>query len=489
MSKVLLIDDDRDFRKLIVSALSPNAIQVVEAPTCADADRHAGQGVFDLILVDGLLPDGRGVQWIERLRQHDRETRVVFLSAFWRDLRTFEHLTRNLDVSLVLYKPIDAQELVPRLVELMKISQPPVAEDPAAVAFAQELERLRKEFESNLPKRLAELEEEASAARADPARKKTARSLAHRLRGSSGTFGFGGVGEAVGVIEDLLNDVEQAPAPLPESLWGEVRQSLANARRLLDGTAAPPPATAPEVPAPVRPPILVLDGDPDALQFLRKAARQQSTEVLTAQTPAAALQLAAHQPLLGALIDAGDATEASIAFGKQLRATRGNENVPIAFASDDARLEVRMAAIAGGAAIAIGSRPLRESRLLVHQPWYRELAGRCFNKVVRLLATPGIYDTQCGFKLLTQDAARTVFSRCVLNGFSFDVEALFLAHRLGCVVAEIPVRWAHQEGSAAFSSRAAFLRSGLRMLRDVGRIRWLHRAVRPLDSAPAARRA
>lgn len=149
-------------------------------------------------------------------------------------------------------------------------------------------------------------------------------------------------------------------------------------------------------------------------------------------------------------------------------------------------IEKLEAALDGGADIAIGSRPLRESRLLVRQPWYRELLGRTFNKVVQIVATPGIQDTQCGFKLLDAQAAREVFGRCVLDGFSFDVEALFLARRLGLGVAEVPVRWAHQSGSAVMDSRVAYLLSGLRMLGDLARIRWTHRAVRPLAPVPAA---
>jgi dolichyl-phosphate beta-glucosyltransferase len=149
-------------------------------------------------------------------------------------------------------------------------------------------------------------------------------------------------------------------------------------------------------------------------------------------------------------------------------------------------IEKLEAALDAGADIAIGSRPLRESRLLVRQPWYRELLGRTFNKVVQIMATPGIQDTQCGFKLLDAQAAREVFGRCVLDGFSFDVEALFLARRLGLSIAEVPVRWAHQPGSAVMDSRVAYLLSGLRMLGDLARIRWTHRAVRPLAPVPAA---
>ncbi|OYT69710.1 MAG: glycosyl transferase [Armatimonadetes bacterium JP3_11] len=115
-----------------------------------------------------------------------------------------------------------------------------------------------------------------------------------------------------------------------------------------------------------------------------------------------------------------------------------------------------------GYPIAIGSRPLRESQLVVRQPLYREMAGRAFNKVVQLLAVRGIHDTQCGFKLFTREAAQAVFSRCRLNGFSFDFEALFYAQRLGYPIAEVPIRWMHQEGS-----KVRLLRDGLRMVRDL----------------------
>lgn len=147
------------------------------------------------------------------------------------------------------------------------------------------------------------------------------------------------------------------------------------------------------------------------------------------------------------------------------------------------KLEV---ALGSGADYAIGSRPLRESELTVRQPLLRELCGRAFNKIVQLAATPGIEDTQCGFKFLTREAAQAIFSRCQLDGFSFDVEAIFLARRLGLKVAEIPVRWAHQEGAAAFATRGAYLKAGLKMLRDVVKIRTLHARVEPLSSSSAA---
>ncbi|MFM7320537.1 MAG: dolichyl-phosphate beta-glucosyltransferase [Armatimonadota bacterium] len=135
-----------------------------------------------------------------------------------------------------------------------------------------------------------------------------------------------------------------------------------------------------------------------------------------------------------------------------------------------------------GYAIAIGSRPLRESELLVRQPLLREWAGRAFNAVVRLLAVPGIRDTQCGFKLFERAAAHAVFSECRLDGFGYDVESLFVARKLGLAIAEVPVRWRHQEGAAAFATAGGYLRHGVRMLRDVMSIRRNHRGLRSLPA-------
>lgn len=112
--------------------------------------------------------------------------------------------------------------------------------------------------------------------------------------------------------------------------------------------------------------------------------------------------------------------------------------------------------------VAVGSRALDRSRLEVRQPFYREWAGRAFNKAVQLLGVRGIRDTQCGFKLFRGDVAERVFSRCRLDAYGFDFEALMLARAFGYEIAEVPVRWRHQEGS-----KVRLLRDGLKMLWDL----------------------
>ncbi len=124
-------------------------------------------------------------------------------------------------------------------------------------------------------------------------------------------------------------------------------------------------------------------------------------------------------------------------------------------------------AAAGGASVALGSRAVDRSLIEVHQSYFRETAGRIFNLFVRLLTGLPFLDTQCGFKLFEAAAAREVFRRQRLERFGFDVEVLFIARRLGYRAIEVPVRWAHSEGT-----KVSMFRDSLNMFLDLVRIRW-----------------
>ena len=112
--------------------------------------------------------------------------------------------------------------------------------------------------------------------------------------------------------------------------------------------------------------------------------------------------------------------------------------------------------------IAFGSRAIDRSLIGQHQPWRREQAGRVFNLLVRLATGLPFWDTQCGFKGFRVDVCRPIFEAARLDGFAFDVELLYLAHRAGLRIREIPVRWNHSAGS-----KVRFFQDSLRMLGEV----------------------
>ncbi len=111
------------------------------------------------------------------------------------------------------------------------------------------------------------------------------------------------------------------------------------------------------------------------------------------------------------------------------------------------------------AQVAIGSRAIDRSLVGVHQSAFRELSGRAFNVLMRLITGLPFLDTQCGFKLFSAAAAREIFSRQQLDGFSFDVEDLVIAKSLGLRAIEVPVVWNNVEGTkvSTLAGVASFL--------------------------------
>jgi len=125
------------------------------------------------------------------------------------------------------------------------------------------------------------------------------------------------------------------------------------------------------------------------------------------------------------------------------------------------------AAIDNGADIAIGSRWLESGRQTHRQPLYRQLFGRCFNLVTRMMMRLPFADTQCGFKAFTREAAATVFGLQTIERWGFDPEILFIALKRGLKVKEVAVSWAHDE-----RSRMSYLKDGMQMLQELATIRW-----------------
>jgi len=82
-----------------------------------------------------------------------------------------------------------------------------------------------------------------------------------------------------------------------------------------------------------------------------------------------------------------------------------------------------------------------------NEPSYRHIGGRVINTMIKLLALPGLQDTQCGFKCFRANVAEDLFSRQNIMGWSFDVEILYIARLRGYSIAELPIPWYFSEQS------------------------------------------
>ena len=195
--------------------------------------------------------------------------------------------------------------------------------------------------------------------------------------------------------------------------------------------------------------ILADDGSRDATPDVIAAAMRDSPQVRTVRLP--------QNRGKGRALAEG----VGVTRGERVLLTDADLSTPI---DELPKLE---AALAAGAGAAIASRSIRGSRVEISQPLYRVAMGKTFNLIVQALLLPGIWDTQCGFKLLRGDLARAVFAELVTDGFGYDPEALFLAKRRHERIVEVPVVW---RNSAPTTVSA--IRHSLDMFKDIIRTRF-----------------
>ncbi len=120
--------------------------------------------------------------------------------------------------------------------------------------------------------------------------------------------------------------------------------------------------------------------------------------------------------------------------------------------------------------IVIGSRSIDRSMVKKHQPFYRETMGKIYNLFVQLFVFKGITDTQCGFKGFSDLATTQIFSLAKINGFSFDVELLYLSQKLGLKTKQVPVEWYNDERSTVNP-----ITDSARMFYELLKIKRLHK--------------
>jgi glycosyltransferase involved in cell wall biosynthesis len=149
------------------------------------------------------------------------------------------------------------------------------------------------------------------------------------------------------------------------------------------------------------------------------------------------------------------------ALGETILLTDADLSVPIK------ELDKLLAAISGGADIAIGSRAIDAGGERRWAPWHRRLCSAGFKAVVRSVLGLRFEDTQCGFKALKRKAARLIFARQRIERWGFDPEVLMLAERLCFVVKEVGVEAIHDNGS-----RLNVISDSFSMLCEVLKIRY-----------------
>jgi len=195
--------------------------------------------------------------------------------------------------------------------------------------------------------------------------------------------------------------------------------------------------------------ILVDDGSTDGTRLVMDTAAERNRSVRLEALP--------QNRGKGRALAEGVAA----AKGSEILVTDADLSTPIE------ELEKLQAQLGKGAGVAIASRAVRGSRVEVSQPIYRVLMGKAFNLLVQAVLLPGIWDTQCGFKLFRADVAHDAFGRLTTDGFGYDPEVLFRAKKRGVKIAEVPVVWRNSA-----PTKVSPIKSSIDMFKHVVRVRF-----------------
>jgi dolichyl-phosphate beta-glucosyltransferase len=195
--------------------------------------------------------------------------------------------------------------------------------------------------------------------------------------------------------------------------------------------------------------ILVDDGSTDGTRKIMDAAAERNRSVRLEALP--------HNRGKGRALAEGVAA----ARGTEILVSDADLSTPIE------ELDKLRAELHSGAGVAIASRAMKKSRVEISQPVYRVLMGKAFNLLVQAVLLPGIWDTQCGFKLFRADVAHDAFAGLTTDGFGYDPEVLYRAKRRGVRIAEVPVVWRNSA-----PTKVSPIKSSIDMFRHVLRIRF-----------------
>ena len=320
-----------------------------------------------LLIVDGLLPDTNGIVWIEDLREDGIRIPIIFVSAFYRDLATFKHLTHDLDVIKVFHKPIAVDRFAREVANAVSapMSLTPAANRPAEdpvdrVLFPDEPsepgvdpEKAKQSYTSLLPIAADNLTGAIRRVHSDADRTSVvadALRQAHDLHGAAETHGFGEISEAVGRIEAQLRHLQKSGrldwTAMFESI-DEVRVHAATAvGRPVDtrSIAAAPPSVTPAasfflhrpIPKDFVPTLLVLEDDPAMIAYLRSALDEVLVHLRSVSTVDEALKIAGRNAptavLVGWPLEDRDALSQ---FLQMFRSLHGCTEVPVILLSVD----------------------------------------------------------------------------------------------------------------------------------------------------------
>lgn len=363
---VLLLDDDSHFRSAVTPALEAQGLRVLSASKGSVARAMLEEEEPSVLVVDGLLPDVNGIDWIEALRADGFSTPIIFVSAFYRDLNTFKHLTRNLQVMKVFHKPVsvdrfarEVANVVPEPISLVPATHRSSQDAADRVLFPEEAsepgldpEKAKQAYTRLLPIVADNLTGAIRKVHADVGRTSiVAEALrqAHELHGAADSHGFQDISDAASRIEGQLRELQKSGRLDWATMFASIDEVRNHAAAAVGHeTAVPSIAATPSVtpaasfflqrpiPQDFVPTILVLEDDAAMIAYLRSAFDEVLVHIRPVTSVEEALKVAGRSPPTVALVGwpLGD-RDALPRFVQMFRSLHGCAEVPLILLSVD----------------------------------------------------------------------------------------------------------------------------------------------------------
>lgn len=336
-TSILLVDNDQQLTALVKSLLTGRGHEVWHFDSGKEAIDSLSKHKPDLIVVSEQLSDIDGVGWIIKLRQVNRDTKVVFISSKWKETDVYQQLTKDFGVSLVVHRPLKPLLFGAQIDGELKSK---TASDLNEVTDTETFMQLKTRFASILPGRLKNMEDVVEQSMANPGdgeALKEVRRLSHNLKGTASSCGFHHLGETAAQIEQTMNDVIDGKKALDKNTWDTIRRLVGvlheNVKQDFPDKLPPPPEAAGEGEmaddSSMANVLLVGKYNEDES---KKFSQKATVRLIFSEDTKDAIEKAKATMLDAAIIDMSETqSDSSFELALKLRGISGLETLPLAF--------------------------------------------------------------------------------------------------------------------------------------------------------------
>ncbi|MEA1972969.1 MAG: response regulator, partial [Candidatus Cloacimonadota bacterium] len=201
MKKILFVDDDLDFSKLILAVSKSFSTDIHHVQTVKDAVIALKKVKFDAYIIDGKLPDNPGLAIVKLIRKKlDKKNPIAFVSGYYRDTKSFTKIHEELQVDYVVNKPLSTEKMKKLLAMLLNI------QDDSSEFDDEFLIELKKNYSKSIYIKLSRIEANINNFVSNPSSEtqNDFRTEIHKIAGGAATYGFPKVTELCKNMETLI---------------------------------------------------------------------------------------------------------------------------------------------------------------------------------------------------------------------------------------------------------------------------------------------